>query len=400
MSDSTSVPPPPGRRSTGPPTLPSLTGLRFLAAVLVFLFHATLADMPACAACEWPMLAPYADPGIAQGLQWLFSKAGWVGVSFFFILSGFVMTWATRPKDSLGGFYRRRLVKIFPNHLVTFALVMALFAAAYTPPATWIPNLFLLHPWFPDMTTFVSVNNPSWSLASELLFYLLFPFLVAPLRRVPDRWLWPMAFGLLGCLIAVQVAIDTLVPGSPHTAEWPLSEAQWWLAYNFPPLRLFEFVLGMVMARILVVGLWPRIGITASALLCAAGYALAMALPFQYGLTIPTALPLAFLVTAVAASDIGGKGSWLRSRPMTWLGDISFAFYLIHYPVLVMIQSGLDGQVFGALPATAIVVFALLASLVAGWALYETVEKPVMRHWGRPRPRTPRSPAGSAAAPP
>ncbi|MGA5133792.1 acyltransferase family protein [Streptomyces olivoreticuli] len=366
-----------------PPKLPSLTGLRFFAAALVFCFHTSLPKM----------LRVFEDDGVAHGYARAFAKAGWVGVSFFFILSGFVLAWSARPRDSLGGFYRRRLLKIYPNHVVTWALTMVLFAASTTGPAVWLPNLLLLHSWIPDLDTFVSVNQPSWSLCSELLFYLLFPVLWRLVRRIPAHRLWWWAAATVAGLVVCQLAVDFLVPGTPRLAEWPLSEWQWWLSYNIPPLRLFEFVLGMLMARILLSGRWLPLGLAPAFALTAAGYGLALVVPWQYGLNVATIVPLALLVTAVAAADVKGSRTLLRGRTMVWLGEISFAFYLTHYIVLVELRRLLDGRLFSTPAAIGVLVGAFLLAQFTGWLLYACVERPVMRRWGRAKPKGPLPPA-------
>src|SRR5688500_12797828 len=81
-----------------PSRLPSLTGARFIAAGLVFVFHATFA---------WP----FASSGAQETSGLLFSQGGYTGVTFFFILSGFVLTWAVRPGDTTPRFWRRRFFK-------------------------------------------------------------------------------------------------------------------------------------------------------------------------------------------------------------------------------------------------------------------------------------------------
>src|SRR6201999_2308676 len=136
---------------------------------------------------------PFADAGVAGTLSWLFGKAGYVGVSFFFVLSGFVLFWSAKPNEPMRAFWRRRALKIFPNHLVVFTAAMILFAAAITAPRTWIANIFLVHSWFPQADTYVSVNPPSWTLCSELLFYALFPLIIIPVRRIAEQRLWVWA---------------------------------------------------------------------------------------------------------------------------------------------------------------------------------------------------------------
>ncbi|WP_037836538.1 acyltransferase family protein [Streptomyces sp. NRRL S-244] len=300
--------------------LPSLTGLRFIAAALVFFFHATFSDPP---------MNPFADQGWEEGFRWLFSKAGWMGVSFFFVLSGFVLTWSAKPNDTITGFWRRRLLKIFPNHIVMWALAMVLFAGAMTPLSAWLPNLFLIHSWFPQHATFISVNPPSWSLCSELLFYLL-----------------------------------------------------------FPPVRMFEFVLGMILARLVLAGAFPRIRILPAAALCVVGYAVALAVPFLYGLNVATIVPVALLICAVARADVEGAPTVLRGRTMQWLGEVSFGFYLAQYVVMYFGRTALmDEKLFAPLPGVLVLLGFFLATLLVGWLLLVCVERPVMRRWARPAPR-------------
>ncbi|MEU5082058.1 MULTISPECIES: acyltransferase family protein [Streptomyces] len=371
--------------------LPSLTGLRFYAAALVFCFHTSLTKM----------VDPFADRDFADGYGLLFGKAGWAGVSFFFILSGFVLAWSARPGERLGPFYRRRLLKIYPNHVVTWALTLLLFSSTVGGVSVWLPNLFLVHSWIPRLDTFVSVNQPSWSLCSELLFYLLFPLLWRWVKNLRSGRLWAWFAVTFAGLLLTQIVIDTLVPATPRLTEWPLSETQWWLAYNIPPLRLFEFVLGMLMARILREGRWIGLGIAPALALTGAGYALALAVPWQYGLNVTLAVPLALLVTAVAAADVTGRPTGLRGRAMTLLGEVSFAFYLVHYLVLLAVQDLLDGRRFATPVALAVLAVAFVVAQLLGWLLYAAVERPVMRRWaGRPRKREDTPASGPAPGAP
>ncbi|MEV8319592.1 acyltransferase [Streptomyces sp. NPDC059900] len=351
--------------------------MRAIAAVLVVLFHASLTEM----------LNPFADTNVADGYKLVFSKAGWLAVSFFFVLSGFVLTWSARPTDTVTGFWKRRLLKIYPNHIVVFALSMVLFAAATAKAAVWLPNLLLIHSWFPRETTFISINQPAWSLCAELLFYLIFPFVIPVVRRMSARALWSTAAAMVTGMVALQVVVDLFLPQGPITVNHPLSEPQWWISYNFPPSRLFEFILGMVMARLVMAGKCPRIGLAPAALLMAAGYAVALVVPWQYGLTVAMIVPIAVLVCSLAQADVADRHTFLRSRTMIWLGEISFATYMFHFVVLVMAGKWLDGRLLATPAATALVVAALLVSLLGGWLLYVGVERPVMRRFGRTRPK-------------
>ncbi|MFF0737092.1 acyltransferase family protein [Streptomyces chartreusis] len=372
------------------PKLPSLTGLRFIAAALVFFFHASLIFIS---------MNPFADPDTADGFRWLFSKAGWMGVSFFFVLSGFVLTWSARPGDTVTGFWRRRMVKIFPNHVATWALAMILFAGSAIPVKVWLPNLFLIHSWFPDPSVHLSLNAPAWSLCSELLFYLLFPFLLRPVLRIKERGLWLWAAVMVAGMLAVQLVTDFLAPSSPPAPGTDVTVWQFWFGYNFPPVRMFEFVLGMILARLVLAGAVPQIGIVPAAVLCVAGYAAAMAVPFLYGLNLMTVLPIALLICAVAHADVEGAPTVLRGRTMQWLGEVSFGFYLAQQIVLSFVRTTLMDNRTVATPAgVAVVAAEFAASLALGWLLLVCVERPAMRRWARPRRKT-TDPAESSPTP-
>jgi peptidoglycan/LPS O-acetylase OafA/YrhL len=368
-----------------PARLPSLTGLRFFAALLVFCFHITLTNSPIP---PNKAINPFADPGVADTTAWLFSKAGYVGVSFFFVLSGFVLTWSSRPGERVRSFWRRRVLKIFPNHLVMWVAAMLLFAAAITPWRSWLPNVFLIHSFFPQDVTYVGVNPPSWTLCSELLFYLAFPFLIGPMRRIPVRRLWWWMAAAVVAMVGVELITQFLIPDTPRSPITPVSTLQFWFGYIFPPSRIWEFLIGVLLARIIQAGVWPRVRITHALLLMVLGYAAALVVPFLYGFTVATILPIVALIGAVAATDLNGTPTWLARPFARWLGEISFGFYLCQGVTVFYIRRLLGHEAgFGTPLAIAVIAMFLAITLVGGWLLYSLVERPVMNRWSRPRRR-------------
>ncbi|MET9603275.1 acyltransferase [Streptomyces sp. NPDC006459] len=378
--------------------LPSLTGLRFFAALSVFFFHSSLTDSPIPPNAP---INPFADASIADGFSTAFGKAGYLGVSFFFVLSGFVLAWAAKPGERVTAFLRRRLLKIFPNHVVVFAAAMLLFAgSAVTGVADWLPNLFLIHTWWPQPTVNLSVNPPSWSLGSELLFYMLFPALIVPIRRLRGRTaLWGWSAAMVAGMVAMQLIATYFVPDTPKSTITPISGMQFWFGYLLPAGRLFEFVLGILLARIVLAGLWPRrVGFGVSAVLTVLGYAAALVAPFQYGFVVATIVPVAALIGATAQADVDGRATFLRSRPMVWLGEVSFGFYLIQGVTIFYLRSLLGEHTYSVPVALLVIAGFFAASLLGGWLLFRFVEMPAMRRFGRARPRTPSVPAPAPAA--
>lgn len=360
--------------------LRSLTSLRFFAAAAVFSYHSTL-TVPNMTAFR---------PGAARYPADVFSKFGWIGVSFFFVLSGFVLTWSARPGERPREFWRRRAVKIYPNHVVTFALAMVLFAAAITPARTAVLNLFLLHSWVPNLTVFNSVNLPSWSLCCEVLFYALFPALLTQVWRIKPERLWAWVIGICAYAIVLPALAYALLPSAPAAlgSSIPVTAAQYWIVHVLPVSRVPEFFLGMVLARIVLSGRWIGIKLLPATILLAAGCLVANVVPFLYGMYASTLLPVALVIGAAATADIRGTVSVLQGRTMVRLGEISFAFYMVHGVVLLECRKLLGytkvWPVPGAVAATAT---AFAIAVAAAFLLHAAVEKPMMKRFSRARVR-------------
>ncbi|MFI6475216.1 acyltransferase family protein [Streptomyces sp. NPDC050516] len=378
--------------------LPSLTGMRFLAALLVFLFHSSRTDPP---------LSLFRG-STAHWYSTVFSQAGWVGVSFFFLLSGFVLTWVANPSDTPRLFWRRRIAKLYPNHVVMFAVTMALLTTAATW-RQWLPNLFLVQTWFPTahLDTVFSIDQPSWSLSCEIVFYLCFPLLYRRLVKIaPDR-LWAWAGIVVAAVFAVAAVAQLALPSSPMTPSpggprFLASQWQVWVVYALPPVRLLEFVLGMLMARIVQSGRWIRLPLLPAGLLTIGAYAAASRASWSFAAVAVCLVPLALLIASAAVADLRGRRSPFRGPVALWLGEVSFAFYLVHGPVLGYLRGKIGfGVTFGPLAGSAVLLFALAVSVLLAWHLHTAVETPMMRRWSKPSTgaRTPLAPGLLVGAP-
>ncbi|MEV7399578.1 acyltransferase [Streptomyces sp. NPDC091267] len=355
--------------------LPSLTGMRFVAALLVFVTHITVTG--------------FFHPDTGATLFRYAFASGWLGVEFFFVLSGFVLTWSARSGDTVPRFWRRRLAKVYPTHLVSWlaALLLALAAGVTVTTGQTVPSFLLVHAWVPDVEVMRSLNVPSWSLSCELLFYLAFPLLHGLVRRIAPERLWAWALGVAGVIMLLPLAADLLISGSPALPGMDMSLHQNWFLIAFPPVRALDFVLGILMARIVLTGRRLPLRLPGAVLLTLAGFAAQIALvPTLYGLTMTTALPLALLVAAGANADVSGAGSPLRGRTMVRLGEISFALYMFHYLVIDFAHRQLGATRSWDVPAALGLALLLLAAASAvAWLSYTFVEQPVMRRWSRPR---------------
>jgi peptidoglycan/LPS O-acetylase OafA/YrhL len=236
------------RRSAGA-YFPAMDGYRAVAALLVLLTHVALASG---LVVRNTALGPY------------LARAD-VGVSIFFLLSGFLLYrpfvvahLEGRPAGSLGGYARRRALRIIPAYWFALTIVaFVLEAPAFHPPHEVVTHYLLLHPYFLDQVTGGPIQQ-SWTLATEVGFYVFLPawaWLVVRgrQRRSPERQLRAEVLGLVVLwVVPVVVKLLTVRYLNGRTGPGDLTQAEandlagmlgTWL-----PFRLDEFALGMALA--------------------------------------------------------------------------------------------------------------------------------------------------------
>ncbi|MFC4057181.1 acyltransferase family protein [Planomonospora corallina] len=357
-----------------PSRLPSLTGMRFVAAFTVFAVHVLLTPIFADRSLQM-----FPAPGETAMLLW---QTGFMGVSFFFILSGFVLTWSVRPGQSTRGFWLRRFFKIYPNHLLTLVAATVLLGGVSQMPldlTAGVLNALLVHSFFPQMEIWTAFNSVSWSLSNEAFFYLLFPLLWLAVGRIRPERLWRWAGVVVGVIFTVPLVAPLLFADGPWDPLTRSPYLEFWFTSKFPPVRLLEFVFGMILARIVLTGRKVPLNLGAWLLVTAVVFFVAPYLPLTYPQVAAMVVPLGMTIATGARADLAGRRTWLAGRPMVWLGEISFAFYMCHLLVLNYGHMLLGGGSWDTPAALGIVALLFLASLAVAWLMYTLVEKPVMR---------------------
>lgn len=157
---------------------------------------------------------------------------------------------------------------------------------------------------------------------------------------------------------------------------------------------MMECVLGMLMARIVVTGRWIGLRPLPAGALLVAVYTIAQQLPFLYRYAALIAVPVAMLTASLAVADVAGRRTYLTGRPMVRLGELTFAFYLLHGPVLkyghLMLGYTMDGgmpkgKAWGTVGGLTFLAGALTVSLALAWMMNVCVEQPAVRRWARRR---------------
>jgi peptidoglycan/LPS O-acetylase OafA/YrhL len=354
--------------------LDSLTGLRFVAAFAVFTDHAGLETV----------FRSHTVNFLLVGLTASLAEAA---VGFFFMLSGFVLTWSARTADASTSFWRRRAAKILPNHVVTWTagLLLLLIAGSRFSPADMLPSLFLVHGWIPSVAVIQGTDGPNWSLACEALFYLSFPVAARIVNRIPAGRLWLWAGGA-GAGIIVIPFISLLLPYHPTLFGLPLPFWRFWFTIFLPPVRMLDFVLGILLARIAMCGRWRPVRPRWVIMAFVAAWAVSLALPVPFDFLAPFVFPLVLVLGTGAMADITGRHTVFSRRWFVWLGEVSYAFYLVHWLVLHYLHVALGGGKWNAPQGVLFLIAALALALLLSALLYTLVERPVVR-WERTAPR-------------
>jgi peptidoglycan/LPS O-acetylase OafA/YrhL len=330
-----------------------LTSLRFFAALLVFCWHARWTKD----AAEVHFLGP-------------------AGVEFFFVLSGFILTYTYRDVFARGlassavrTFWVARFARVYPLYALTLLASIAVGALGYLPealpPQGFWPilgaHVALVQTWdLAHMGIAFRFNRVDWSISDEALFYALFPLLAWPLLR-RTREISSLLLYAAG-LTATDVIVNVLL--------WPHVDER--IAYVFPPLRVADFGVGMVLAAAYLRGLRgarrPLATLIEIVTLCGCAGAIA-ALPLLGTSTAvgPYFLPLSGLVVTIFALGTGAISRALSHPVLVYLGEISFALYLVHVLVLAFVPS--------ASPLA--FALALAASLGVAALAHELFEKPL-----------------------
>lgn len=352
--------------------LPELTAARGFAAAAVVLYHVDAYSHEAIGT-----LIP--TEALAR-----------LAVDFFFVLSGFVLAhvygaaWRDGRYDHRD-FLLRRIARIWPLHLVCLLGVAAIVGAGsfvgMAPP--WTPTIagFFEHATLLNAVGLVQENawnQPSWSVGAEWTAYLCFP-------------VYLMAVSALRSPTAKLVAALVLA-----AALWTAVRAAWGLDLfdlTFAgALRIIpSFFAGVALRQIMETGAGTTIAPRRLTWMTA-GLLLVMALAIHAGsptiLVWPGLLGLVYLLALKGLAPAGGP---LRSRPLVWGGEISYALYLVHAPVL-MVTYGLGAKLLGVASAAGLIGLGALAaalSLLAAAVLHYVVERPAQRfivtRAGRPR---------------
>ena len=364
-----------------PKTLDALTGLRFIAALAVVLVHAM----------------KYAD-GVSA-----YNAYATNAVAFFFVLSGFILTYVYHDRLWQVGvikFYFARFARIWPLHVV--CLVAAIAVQYYygqtggTTSSLLASHLSMLQSWIPIEKWSLRLNGPAWSISTEFGFYFVFPVLL----WLGRKQFWPIALvsilATVAMVVGMQYAVNQAQIGNIHAID---------IAYVNPLFRVVEFVIGMWVGKFYLS--FTKSGRFAHAdgsshsriawvkdscwELLAIGFLIFLFREATMGhlheylqanrwqvaenwirKSGGTVLGFAAIVWVFSWSR-GFLSNLLSTRTAVYLGEISFALYLIQIPVLTILKYEFNGL---QLPMFYFVMLAVGLCLSLAMLLFAVIEMP------------------------
>lgn len=320
-----------------------------------------------------------------QAKEIMLLTRGFLGVDFFFVLSGFLITTLllreTRKYGdfSLKNFYIRRIIRIIPVYyfVVTCVGIYYIFVKGQTEYLELWPHYYLFLSNF--LTDSISLLAVSWSLSVEEQYYMVWPLLML---LTPPRYLWAI------CVVFISLNLLGILGflGDPDLAWGPLD-------FRLPPATYAPIIMGSLAAIVLD----KRAGFDILQRI-AGGYATALlgfiALTVVIylapadvrgfpNLAIHTAMT--FTLIALVVREKGILSPFLNQPFIARIGTVSYGIYLYHLLALDIVNR-IGGRLFGELNAWAVlIVYCALSYLIAEIS-FRTLESWFLRF--RPAPRT------------
>ena len=312
-----------------PARLNALTGLRSFAAVNIVLFHFSN-----------PLWFGWLAPVV---------NAGYASVSFFILLSGFVLGYnynaraRARELDKIR-FYEARFTRLYPIYLLSLILAFRMLPlewGSHSRGMFWagiVLSPLLLQGWIPEIATFL--NTPAWTMSAESFYYLLFPWMARwkkperlgrHLAKMTGVWMLGMVPGTLYVIFNPD--------GLAHLDRW--SSGNWLQALKYTPLpHMASFVFGVLLAELDEIV--PRLG-RLRLILGIAGFAatfllLVLAPRLPYAILHDGMLMPLFGAIILGLAGVNPLSKALGVRPLVFVGEASYCLYLLHFNMWNMIH--------------------------------------------------------------
>lgn len=314
----------------------ALTSLRGIAATVVVILHFAYSTLP--------------EAGVILSRHTRFFRNGYLFVDLFFILSGFIMTHVYLEIFAMGvnrsnywTFLRARFARIYPLHLFTLGVLVGLELLKLFLPnfqaftgklsiGALVANVLMLQAFdfnCPPLLWCKSTwNEPAWSINVEFVIYSVFPFLLFALLKTKPKTDWIIYIvTLIALLLLIRFTKGTLesIIGIPSIARCGLECVMGIITYKAYQWgrhqRSLNFKLLQIGSTLLVIGLmhkWNRSRVILD------------------WVTLPA---FSLLILSLASTTNGLISKILNSRPLLYLGTISYSIYMVHWCLIQFLET-------------------------------------------------------------
>jgi peptidoglycan/LPS O-acetylase OafA/YrhL len=326
-------------------------------------------------------------------------------VSFFYVLSGFVLTYVYPKIEDVSAakqFYLARFARIWPAHITAFATLFIIFLPSslhqiMQPGNVLIGtlNILLIQAWFPRADIFFSFNSVTWAVSVEVFFYLLFPVMIMNFEKTWRGKLLAAFLIVVGLVILCNV---TQLPSYGIAAPDAISSTA--LLYIHPLARLFEFVVGMCVALFYKkYSEQANLGALAGTLLETLVFGVAISTVYyaasvhvlagfiglagsEYLYHAGSCLPFALLIFIMALQK-GLISRVLGTRIPLLLGEASYSIFLFHQIILRYYFA--NASLFSSVPQPLLYalfwIFLLMVSFVALMVIERPCRRLIINRW-------------------
>jgi len=291
-----------------------LTFTRFIAAIAIVIYH----------------FGQQAIPFNSGNIKFLVTQAN-IGVSYFFVLSGFIMIIAYNrfPKIDAVDYLRNRFARIYPLiilSLLPFIGALLLFPGKVSLGAI-VLNLTTLQAWIPGYATVG--NYPLWSLTVEIFFYICFPFL---LNKIYKKYpLKNIVISIIAIWAVTMVIQHVLLNSVSNNGAQAFSSD---IIYYFPPMHLNQFLIGNL-AGLFVVAKQVSSGRRYDVFVLLSAAVIFLFLKYPFGINYHDGFLAWFFASFIIflSLNTGIITKIFNLKPLVFLGEISFAIYVLQFPV-------------------------------------------------------------------
>jgi peptidoglycan/LPS O-acetylase OafA/YrhL len=341
-----------------------LTSFRFVFAFFVFLSH-----------------LGFLKYSKNNELKWVYNNIfyeGYIGVSFFFILSGFVLAYNYQSeklsnKEQIYKYYLARLARIFPLHILTFLISIPLTYSIFIEnKKIWFfqafTNFTLTQSFIPLKNIYFSFNGPSWSISCEMFFYLVFPIIIFNLS-IFKRFKHVLFF-----FVIILPFLVFFIPNNWFHA----------LFYINPFFRVIDFIIGILLYKLYYKINSKKLFINFSYLEISSLLIFLLFFIFHSSI-IDVArysfyywIPISYIIFSFSFQK-GFISKILSNIKLIYLGEISFAFYLFHQLVINYFEK-LNIKFFHLENEILIIILLISISIYISHLIHKYFELPIKKY--------------------